>query len=293
MNNFHQWPLRAVLLGILLFFGTATLLFAQLELKEGLQQQENMNVQPGYQYYDLACDIGEWGGYFAPVRWIRTSESGDLGPVAELSTEADQTSSIVFDWERSSVETWTIEIPAAGYLSFRLIPIVAREEIRISINGRNTFYQIRSDGLYYSPYLQAGDKFSLHIPASGSTYRWGNLLFHTNSNAVIVRPAETDPEKRYQPIGSGRIQRVTFPDEQAGTWPVFDQDGDSLTTFDQQELRTSNDFFEVDYTDKTVEVDGIYILERTFTIRERCSRGNWLRRSRNWVSLPIIPERTP
>ncbi len=290
MNKTNQRPFRAILFGLFLFLGTGPLLFAQLNLQEDAKSVKSPSLSEDYQYYDLACDIGEWGGYFAPSRWVRTSESGELGPLAESNIEAGENPSIVFDWERTGVETWSIEIPAAGYLSFRLLPIVAREAVRISVNGRNTFYQIRSDGLYYSPYLQAGDKFSLHIPASGSTYRWSHLLFHTNSNAVIVRPEETDPDKRYQPIESGRIQRVFFPDELPGTWPVFDQDGDILTSYDQVELRSSNELFEVDYLDKVVEVGNFHVLQRTFTIRERCSRGNWLRRSREWFRLPIIPE---
>ncbi len=245
-----------------------------------------------YLYFDLGCNMGPWSGYFAPQRWERIVKDS---PVAALPATANheaagQSPSIIFAEDRKDAEQWMIEIPAAGYLSFCLQPSATGKRIPVSImiNDQPSDYQVRSDGLYYSPFLQQGDRFSVLIPAGVAVYHWSKLMFHSNFNAVIVRPNAPTPEQRFVVISEGNIQRVFFPSEAPGTWPVFDQDGDRTTTYDQTELRSSTERFEVDYTDNQVLNQDTFQLERTFIIREKCSRANWLKRSRIWCTLPII-----
>ncbi len=249
-----------------------------------------------YLYFDLGCNVDEWEGYFAPDRWQKVYEGhqdeGECLLLSERVQQTDNIASILFETIRSELETWSIEIPAAGYLAFHLratSPNISGE-ITVSVNGETATHQLRADGAYYSPFLQAGDVFSLNIPAGSTAYRWSQLRFHTNFTGVIVRPSESAPASRYTPILEGRIQRVYFPNTGLGVWPVFDQDGDPLTTYDQQELRSSTDRFEVEYEDEIIKKENTYYLERTFTIREKCRRGNWLRRSRTWAILPLIQE---
>jgi hypothetical protein len=247
-----------------------------------------------YLYFDLGCNAGAWSGYFAPKRWSRVVEEKAIVSLSATQANRDNgdVPSIIFEEGRKHTENWSIEIPAAGYLSFCLqpTPLVNQASVSVSINDNETDYQVRSDGLYYSPFLQRGDVFSLQIPAGTAVYYWSKLVFHSNFNAVIVRPQAVTIEKKFVPIIEGNIQRVFFPSEAPGTWPVFDQDGDRSTVFDQQELRSSNERFEVEYTDNQIFTDDTFTLERTFVIREKCSRANWLKRNRTWCTLPLIVE---
>lgn len=273
---------------ILLFIGTTLPVMAQYELSLNSTAQEN-GASGDYLYFDLACSSGAWSGYFAPERWKK--------PAADINiTIANQNGEgapgVVFKATREEASVWSIEIPAAGYLSFSLhvAPPSNESTVVISVNDEETDYQVRSDGLYYSPFLQCGDRFTLSIPADTSVYNWSKLIFHSNFNAVIVRPEEVVLTERFVPIRDGNIQRVFFPSDAPGIWPVFDQDGDRETIDDQIELRSSSDRFEVEYTDAEILEGDFYFLQRTFIIREVCSRANWLRRSRNWCPLPLIAD---
>ncbi|WP_020570601.1 hypothetical protein [Neolewinella persica] len=251
-------------------------------------------VSEDYLYFDLGCNAGAWSGYFAPKRWRRVVEDKAIVSLAATRMNHDKgdVPSIIFAEGREHTENWSIEIPAAGYLSFCLqpTPLVNQATVSVSINDNETDYQVRSDGLYYSPFLQRGDVFSLQIPAGTAVYYWSKLVFHSNFNAVIVRPQAATIEQKFVPIIEGNIQRVFFPSDAPGTWPVFDQDGDRSTVFDQQELRSSNEIFEVEYTDNQIFTERTFTLERTFIIREKCSRANWLKRNRAWCTLPLIVE---
>ena len=74
-----------------------------------------------YTYFDLACNVGPFSGYFQPERWERTEDhafqvstmiegADSSGPVTEMT-------GIVFSGPRSLPESWSIEVPASGYLS--------------------------------------------------------------------------------------------------------------------------------------------------------------------------------
>lgn len=251
-------------------------------------------ISDDYLYFDLGCNSGAWSGYFAPQRWSRIVENEAQAtlPATLSSLEHGDAPGIAFEEGREFTENWSIEIPVAGYLSFCLQPppLSGETTVSISINDQETDYLVRSDGLYYSPFLQRGDVFSLRIPAGMAVYYWSKLLFHSNFHAVIVRPNAKTKEQKYLPISQGSIQRVFFPSDAPGTWPVFDEDGDRSTRFDQTELRSSDERFDVEYTDNQSFVNNVFILERTFTIREKCSRANWLKRNRTWCTLPLIVE---
>lgn len=248
-----------------------------------------------YQYFDLNCNVDPWGGYFAPDRWhcnVRKNDKLAQGPSAGQYDHYGQTPMVVVGLDREVMESWSIEIPAPGYLSFRLRPaeMANTEALWVSVNDRNIDFQLRSDGLYYSPYLRTGDRFVLHIPAGKTAYHWTNLLFHTNYSSVVVRPGEKDPQRRYVPIEADLIQRVVFPADTPGQWPVFDLDGDPDTEDDQLELRSTTERFSVQYSDEIQEDAAGFYLQRTFVIQEQCSRGNRMVRSRRWVDLPLIVE---
>mgnify|MGYP006924537774 CR=1 FL=1 len=271
----------------LLFAGTTFLVAAQPEAKRD-DSAKNIGEGEDYQYFDLACSTGAWGGYFSPERWDKLPSDTSLA----LTDEREDALVISFDASRRQASVWSIEIPAAGYLSFLLnvLPPTNKSTVVISVNGEETNFQVRSDGLYYSPFLQRGDRFSLRIPVDSSAYEWTKLVFHSNFNAVIVRPEEIAAADRFTPILDGNIQRVFFPSDAPGTWPVFDQDGDRETTDDQLELRYTDERFVIEYVDNELFESNSCFLERTFTIRETCSRANWLRRSRKWAPLPIIAD---
>lgn len=286
MKQRHSGFSGRLLVVTLLFIGTTLPVVAQSGLLSGPTVAGIEREDDEYRYFDLACSAGAWSGYFAPARWDKSCSDTSL----VLASELGDAPGLVFDGGREEASSWSIEIPAAGYLSFclRVAPPSGISTVSIAVNDEKTDYQVRSDGLYYSPFLQPGDRFQLSIPADTAVYRWSKLIFHSNFNAVIVRSERETPSERFVPIREGNIQRVFFPSDAPGTWPVFDQDGDRETTDDQVELRSSNGRFEVEYVDNEVFKDDHYVLERTFTIREVCSRANWLRRSRTWCPLPLI-----
>lgn len=284
------------IVGLLLFLAGGGQLCGQSTTIVNLENQGE-ELLFDYQYYDLACNVDAWGGYFAPDRWKRNVlkvEPTAVARIEKVSVDEREKRLVVVGQYREVIETWSIEIPAAGYLSFRLLPATGKglgeEPLRVMINDRNDVFKRRADGLYYSPFLKAGDKFSLQIPAGETVYHWTNLLFHSNYKAVIVRLGEEDSGNKFMPIEAALIQRIFFLSEEPGAWPTFDQDGDLSSFDDQSELRGSDSRFEVDYQDQVEVEQGRFYLLRTFTIREKCSRGNWLRKQRRWVELPIVAE---
>lgn len=285
---FFQWCFAV---SLLVLVGEAKLI-AQAQMPAAIS--DAANVGDDYLYFDLTCNVGPFSGYFKPQRWERTEDHAlQVSNVLEgenYGKPAQEMTGIVFAGPRPLPSSWSIEVPASGYLSFRIHPAPKGRDLPdfIQINSENTDYQVRSDGLYYSPFLQKGDRFTLRIPPGRDLFHWSELVFHTNFSAVIVRPSAPTAALRYAPIETGKIQRVFFPTNEAGTWPVFDQDGDRATTFDQIELRTSTDVFDVEYVDKQVLKDGEYVLQRTFTIKEKCRRANRMKRKRDWSQLPLI-----
>lgn len=265
---------------------------AQAEMPAGISGPSDLNED--YLYFDLACNVGPFSGYFHPKRWERTADHAfQISKIIEGEDSFEpptEMTGIVFSGPRPLPESWSIEVPASGYLSFRINPAPKDGSLPnlIQINNANTNYQVRSDGLYYSPFLQKGDRFTLRIPPGRDLFHWSELVFHTNFSAVIVRPGASTVGQRYAPIEMGKIQRVFFPTNAPGVWPVFDKDGDRATTFDQVELRSSTDIFEVEYVDEQVLKGGQYVLQRTFTIKEKCRRANRMRRQRDWSQLPLI-----
>lgn len=279
--------MRLSALAILLAWGTSYLV-AQAEIS-AVYSPVALGAND-YLYFDLACNSGPFSGYFEPERWVRSDDHA-----LEISTRMGEGSTgemtgIIFSGPRDQVESWSIEIPASGYLSFCVLPGPGRgdQTVTVYINEEKIDFHVRADGLYYSPFLQKGDRFRLSVPPGQEIFHWSKLVFHSNFNAVIVRPRATTLATRYVPIKEGKIQRVFFPSEDPGAWPVFDEDGDRSTTFDQIELRTSNEAFSVEYLDKQVLRGDGYVLQRTFTIREKCRRANSLQSSREWAPLPLI-----
>lgn len=286
--RFPQWCCSI----FLLFWAGGTGVVAQAVMPAVISGSSD--VGDDYLYFDLACNVGPFSGYFQPKRWERTEDhafqvSKTLAGM-DNSERVTEMTGIVFVGPRSLPESWSIEVPASGYLSFRIHPAPKGEDLPdfIQINNENTNYQVRSDGLYYSPFLQKGDRFTLRIPPGRELFHWSELVFHTNFSAVIVRPSASTVALRYVPIETGKIQRVFFPTNEPGVWPVFDQDGDRTTSFDQIELRSSTNIFDVEYTDEQVLKRGEYVLQRTFVIKEKCRRANRMQRQRDWSQLPLI-----
>lgn len=287
MNKHKQYTFLHLLVTFLLAAGTVMPLFGQ-----STQPAGHSFGGSDYQYFDLNCNVGSWEGYFAPSRWERTVVSVKESAPISGAAYAGGNGIVVIGRHPGAEEEWSIKVPVPGYLSFRLLPAnaVRKERLRVVINDREQGVNLRSDGLYYSPYLRTGDRFALRIPAGETVYAWTKLLYHTNYSAVIVRPRAANVADRYVAVEADLIQRVVFPEDGPGTWPVFDRDGDLTTLDDQTELRSSGERFNVQYTDKVIRSETGFFLQRTFVIRENCSRGNWLKTSRRWVDLPIVAE---
>lgn len=243
------------------------------------------------QYYDLGCEGRAWVGYFARERWQKSgADEGRCSPAGTRLTDEN----VLFGSPREQAVSWTIELPADGYLSFRLQPVSsgAMAAVRVLVNGHPLPEGVAADGIFYSPFLRMGDEFTLVIPAGGVRYYWSDLLFHSNYTGVVVRPGEHLPRRRFQPVAGSKIDRVSFSDH-AGSWPVYDADGDEMTLDDRYEIRDDTDLFELSYSDevKWDAATGHPVLERTFVIREVCMRGNVLWKTVTWSALPMLPKR--
>jgi len=174
----------------LLFIGTTLPVVAQygLLLNTDIEETVELEAEEDYLYFDLACSAGAWSGYFAPERWGKPSSDTSMA----LTSELDHAPGIVFDGSRKETSHWSIEIPAAGYLSFclRVAPPSGISTVSIVVNDEKTDYQVRSDGLYYSPFLQQGDRFQLSIPADTAVYRWSIApkgRFRLSVSSLFVR----------------------------------------------------------------------------------------------------------
>jgi len=193
---------------------------AQAEISAILSRPASVN--DNYLYFDLACNVGPFSGYFHPKRWERTSDHtfqvSTMLEGEDNEKSVQEMTGIVFLGPRSLPESWSIEVPTSGYLSFRINPVPKGDDLPdfIQINNENTNYQVRSDGLYYSPFLQKGDLFTIRIPPGRELFHWSELVFHTNFSAVIVRPEAASVGQRYVTIETGKIQRVFFPSNDPG-----------------------------------------------------------------------------
>ena len=297
---FKRFWLSCLLGGLILTLTNG--LSAQFAMEQGNTSSTNPAAGSDKEYHDLGCGGQRWTGYFAASRWDRDEVTGASVPGSQLTPKGmvEKTVPVTyridergvhFPENRGNAQTWSIEIPAAGYLSFRVEPILrnALTAVRVRINGREVAQELPADGYYYSPYLRAGDRFTLLIPPGTVAYDWTDLIYHGNYSAVVVSLDEVLPNRRYYPIEGARLRRVSFPP--TGGWPVYDLDGDPITIDDCTELRETTPYFDVRYEDEVKPARdgkpaGLY---RTFHIREVCGGGNELRRTVRWSDLPLIP----
>ncbi len=241
-------------------------------------------------YYDLGCNDGSWDGYFAPSHWERKINE-ERYPVTEHDGPILREENLHFAPDREHDESWSIDAPARGFMTFQLTgDSSALAGVRLFINGVDHFCQVETGTTFISPFMSEGDVFTLLIPAGEEALRWEYLRFHTNASGVFFYPGESVSRYRYRPVSGSRIDRVLFPVNRYGGWPVFDYDGDLNTLHDQQELYQDTERFTVDYQDRIQLRAGGYVLLRTFTIRENCQGGNSLRRDVPWIPLPLLPK---
>ncbi len=269
---------------------------------EGAVKSVVFSLDQGDQYFDLACKHQGWTGYFAPARWQTRSSYADddfVGSSAPRATVVDDLTRLLLNVStgRSTEFTWYTTIPADGYLVFSvtgdgdLAP-----NCRILINDQEQDAVLQDDGTYFSPYLRAGDIFSLIFFGKNQVFQWSNFTFYSNSVGVLVSAEQEivpGPERLIRqsitPVPRADLTQILFASAAPEEWPVIDLDGSTYTLDDQRQLRASTFEFQLQYYDDVALRDGQPWLRRHFTVVEICS-GNGLELDRWWVPLPLVIE---
>ena len=187
----------------------------------------------------------------------------------------------------------SIAIPAEGYVTFDLSNIGSSNIIFVNINGNRE--QVTSTD-YFSPLLKAGDLFALEITSEQSPfniYTLNSFEFLTNATGVIKRQwiaeasnGEKGTFAQFIALQRASIANLILPKDMDGVeapmlrngastnpsntgFPLFDQDGDLTTTFDQIRLDENEYGFSMNWVDEIKVLEGQKMIIRHWTINDK------------------------
>jgi hypothetical protein len=255
-------------------------------------------------YYKLGCTVQGFKGYFNMSNWTNHKEYGDggvdvTGAPNPLLVEGANSTSVILTSGSSAF--YTIAIPADGYVTFDWGYIggsnLLGHSFSILINGQ-VVDQIRDDhqrASFFSSSLQAGDELSLVMKAAahGFEIKFSNFEFISNAIGVFERTwtAVGQDNARGQftqlvSVNKPEMSLLLFPEhyddyhqpsfphrdyqpEWTG-YPVFDLDGNHMTTDDQYPISMAADNIGVKWKDELMEYEGRCIVYRHWTITDFC-----------------------
>ena len=234
--------------------------------------------------------------YFHFDNWNRYKEKGDGG----VDVTGAPRNILVEGANNTPVNTvpggplgLSIAIPAEGYVTFDLSNVGSSNIIFVRINGDKE--QITSDD-YFSPLLKAGDEFALEILSEQSPfniYTLNSFEFLTNATGVIKRQwiaeasnGEKGKFEQFIALQRASIANLILPKDMDGVeapmlkngastnpsntgFPLFDQDGDLATTFDQISLNENEYGFSLSYVDEVKVLHGQKTIIRHWTINDK------------------------
>jgi len=247
-------------------------------------------------YYELTENTGFQTGYFALDRW--TKKSGDGGvdvtgaPNCVLVEGANIAQVSVAPGRIAILE---IEIPASGFAMFNWKSI-GGSNLLFTTKLNTTKQPIERQGFYRSPRLKAGDAFAVLIENTSENHlklEIADFEFLTNAIGVTERQwtAITDDQtqtifNQYIAIEQLPLANIIFPEnldvqhapmlnaeanlapEMTGL-PLYDEDGEAMTLYDQHELDGLGCAFDYSWKDAwTLDAQG-YALQRHWRITDK------------------------
>ena len=251
------------------------------------------------EYFDLGCFVDGFTGWFQKDNWIQSKIKGDGGvdvtgaPNALLVEGANKA---LVEVMPGSITSFTVVVPADGFIAFDW-SIVGGSNLSLTVRaGEST---IVPDRYFVSQSLKAGDSFSLLFQSTfqgqAGTIELSNFQFLSNINTVIERTwtAEDEHGNRIdtvQFIGIKGIEanqilmpldlktskaayREALPGPEQTGYPIFDKDGDWLTTDDQIDLQGRSCSVKMSWTDELKEGENETLIKRKWVIEQGCGRN--------------------
>ncbi len=244
-------------------------------------------------FFELAqSSYSSFSGYFDLSRWEKKSGDGGVDVTGAPNCILVEGANIArFNVAPGRVTILRIAIPAKGYAAFNWKNI-GGSNLLFSAIVNNKVYPIKTKNFYRSPLLQAGDMLSLQMENTSEIQietQLSDFQFFTNATSVIERrwtatddrgnTASTTQFITIEPLPLANIifpknfDRQSMPalksNEPAFTgFPVYDQDGNDLTTHDQQILNASNCAFSISWKDELTTGQYCYMLLRRWSVAD-------------------------
>ncbi len=248
------------------------------------------------EYFDLGCHVNGFDGWFKKDNWIQSKIKGDGGvdvtgaPNALLVEGANKALVEVMPGSTTSL---TVVVPADGFITFDW-SIVGGSNLSLTVRaGEST---VIPDRYFVSQSLKAGDTFSLLFQSTfQGRIELSNFQFLSNINTLIQRTWKAKDESGQQSeavqfIGVKGIEasqilmpldintsktayRDEIPSPELSGYPIFDKDGDWITSDDQISLQGKSCSVKMSWSDKVDAQTDKTIISRKWVIEQGCGRN--------------------
>jgi hypothetical protein len=251
------------------------------------------------EYVDLGCHVNGLTGWFQKDNWIQSKIKGDGGvdvtgaPNALLVEGANKA---LVEVVPGSITSLTVVVPADGFITFDW-SIVGGSNLSLTVRaGEST---VVPDRYFVSQSLKAGDSFSLLFQSTfedqPGQIELANFQFLTNINTLIHRTWMARDEagrqsKAAQFIGvegikadqilmpldintSKSVYKEDIPLPEKTGYPIFDRDGDWVTSDDQLSLQGKSCSVKMSWSDQTETQEDKILISRKWVIEQGCGRN--------------------
>ncbi len=250
---------------------------------------EVTNLSFNDSYHELAKNTGFHTGYFALEHWEKKSGDGGVdvtGAPNCILVEGANIAQVSVAPGRTAIIA--IEVPTKGFATFDWKNI-GGSNLLFSILQNHNNQSIQRQGFCRSALLQPGDTFAFQIENASESHlsiQIADFAFLTNAAGIIRREwtATTDNQtqttfNQYIAFQQLPLANIIFPenlDAQQKSltptntgMPVFDEDGERITLYDQHELDQLKCAFAYTWTDEwTLDEQG-YIVLRHWQVTDK------------------------
>ena len=199
-----------------------------------------------------------------------------------------------FNTTPGSLLRLSIAIPAEGYVNFDWRKVGSSNiSLHVSINGKK---QTVTEGNFLSDLLRAGDQFTLELDSAAESFNAisiNNFEFLTNATGVIKRQwmasdlnGKAGEFAQFIAIRRASIANLVLPKNMDGVeapmlkqgastnpsttgYPMFDQDGDLHTKFDQINITDDKFGFTLNWKDEVQVISGKKTIIRHWVINDK------------------------
>jgi hypothetical protein len=195
-----------------------------------------------------------------------------------------------------SITSLTVVVPADGFITFDWSNVGGSN---LSLTVRAGESTVDPDRYFVSQGLKAGDTFSLLFQSTfqdqAGQIELANFQFLTNINSLIQRTWMAKDEagqetQAVQFIGvegikadqilmpldintSKSVYRADIPHPEQTGYPIFDKDGDWITSDDQVSLQGRSCSVKMSWSDKMEKQEETTIINRRWVIEQGCGRN--------------------